>query len=38
MGIKNIIEIKTAPDILKLIYDAGLGARRSQGYGMLGAV
>ncbi len=38
IGIKNIIEIKAPPDILKLVYDAGLGAKRSQGYGMMGVV
>jgi len=38
IGINDIIRIKAAPEILKLIYDAGLGAKRSQGYGMLEAV
>ncbi|MBW1616239.1 MAG: CRISPR-associated endoribonuclease Cas6 [Deltaproteobacteria bacterium] len=38
IGINNIIEIKAPPEVLKLIYDAGLGAKRSQGYGMMGVV
>ncbi|MBN2038611.1 MAG: CRISPR-associated endoribonuclease Cas6 [Spirochaetes bacterium] len=34
-GTKGVIEIKADKNILKLIYDAGIGARRSQGFGML---
>jgi len=31
----GVFEIEAKPEILKLIYDVGLGARRSQGFGML---
>ncbi|MGB9665355.1 MAG: CRISPR-associated endoribonuclease Cas6 [Ignavibacteria bacterium] len=34
-GIKGQIRIKSHPEILQLIYDIGIGARRSQGFGML---
>lgn len=34
-GIKGKIKIKSHPEILQLIYDVGIGARRSQGFGML---
>lgn len=34
-GIKGKIRIKSHPEILQLIYDVGIGARRSQGFGML---
>jgi CRISPR/Cas system endoribonuclease Cas6 (RAMP superfamily) len=34
----DIIEIKASPEVLKLVCDAGLGAKRSQGYGMMGVV
>ncbi len=34
-GIKGVIGIRAPENILKLIYDIGLGARRSQGFGML---
>jgi CRISPR-associated endoribonuclease Cas6 len=29
------IKIKAPANVLQLIYDAGLGAKRSQGFGML---
>lgn len=32
---KGLIEIHADPKILSLVYDAGLGAKRSQGFGML---
>jgi len=35
---KGIIEIKADPKILNLIYDVGIGVRRSQGFGMLDTV
>jgi CRISPR-associated endoribonuclease Cas6 len=34
-GIKGVIGIRAHEDVLKLIYDIGLGARRSQGFGMV---
>jgi CRISPR-associated endoribonuclease Cas6 len=34
-GVKGKIRIKCHPEILQLIYDIGIGARRSQGFGML---
>ena len=34
-GIKCKIRIKSHPKILQLLYDIGIGARRSQGFGML---
>ncbi len=37
-GIKGQIKIKACPDILKLFYDIGIGARRSEGFGMLEVV
>lgn len=38
MATDGCISINAAPEILKLIYDIGLGARRSQGFGMLEVV
>jgi hypothetical protein len=32
---KGIIEIAANPEILQLLYDVGIGVRRSQGFGML---
>ena len=37
-GIKGLITIKAEPEILKLLYDIGIGARRSEGFGMLEVV
>jgi len=37
-GMKGEIEIQANPEILKLIYDIGIGARRSEGFGMLEVV
>ncbi|MFN3411205.1 MAG: CRISPR-associated endoribonuclease Cas6 [Exilispira sp.] len=37
-GIKGLLTIKAEPEILKLIYDIGIGARRSEGFGMLEVV
>ena len=37
-GTSGIIKIKVPIDVLQLIYDAGLGAKRSQGFGMLEVV
>lgn len=34
-SIKGEIEIKSHPRVLQLLYDTGIGARRSQGFGML---
>jgi CRISPR-associated endoribonuclease Cas6 len=34
-SIRGCIEISAQPELLKLIYDAGIGARRSEGFGML---
>ncbi|MCX7757927.1 MAG: CRISPR-associated endoribonuclease Cas6 [candidate division WOR-3 bacterium] len=34
-GIKGQLKIKANPEILKLFYDLGIGARRSEGFGML---
>jgi CRISPR-associated endoribonuclease Cas6 len=31
-------KLKSEPEILQLIYDVGLGVRRSQGFGMLEVV
>ncbi len=31
----GVFEIKSDPEILQIIYDAGLGVRRGQGFGML---
>jgi len=36
IGINGLINIEAPVDVLKLVYYAGLGAKRSQGYGMLG--
>jgi len=33
-----LITIQTSPEVLKLIYDIGIGARRSEGFGMLEVV
>ncbi len=35
IGNKGIIKISAPTEILKLIYDGGIGAKRSQGFGML---
>ena len=37
-GTKGFIGIKADKDILELIYDIGLGARRSQGFGMVDVI
>ncbi len=37
-GIKGILKIQGHPEVLKLIYDIGIGARRSEGFGMLEVV
>jgi CRISPR-associated endoribonuclease Cas6 len=37
-GMKGFIRIKASPEVLKLIYDIGIGARRSEGFGMLEVV
>ncbi|PJJ76159.1 CRISPR-associated Cas6 family protein [Thermoflavifilum aggregans] len=34
-AIKAIIEIQAAPEVLNLLYDVGIGVRRSQGFGMV---
>lgn len=34
-GIKGKIKISANPEVLKLFYDIGIGARRSEGFGML---
>ncbi len=34
-SIKGEVEIKSHPRVLQLLYDTGIGARRSQGFGML---
>ncbi len=34
----GLIEIKSIPEVLQMIYDIGLGVRRSQGFGMLEVV
>ncbi len=34
----GMIGVKAPPDVLKLIYDIGLGSRRSQGFGMVEVV
>ncbi len=35
IGTTGIIKIKAPQEVLQLIYDAGLGAKRSQGFGMM---
>ncbi len=35
IGTSGFFHIKAPPEVLQLIYDAGLGAKRSQGFGML---
>ncbi|MBF0121197.1 MAG: CRISPR-associated endoribonuclease Cas6 [Desulfobacterales bacterium] len=35
MGTSGIIKIKAPIEVLQLVYDIGLGAKRSQGFGML---
>lgn len=37
-GFVGVFKIKSMPEILQLIYDIGLGVRRSQGFGMLEVV
>ncbi len=37
-GLKGQIKIKAEPEVLKLFYDIGIGARRSEGFGMLEVV
>lgn len=37
-SIKTEIIIKSYPEVLQLLYDTGIGARRSQGFGMLEVV
>jgi CRISPR-associated endoribonuclease Cas6 len=37
-SIRGCIEISAQSELLKLIYDAGIGARRSEGFGMLEVV
>lgn len=34
-SVKTVIVIKSNPEVLQLLYDTGIGARRSQGFGML---
>jgi CRISPR-associated endoribonuclease Cas6 len=34
----GVFKLKSDPTILQLIYDVGLGVRRSQGFGMLEVV
>lgn len=34
-ALKGLIKISANPDVLKFIYDIGIGARRSEGFGML---
>jgi len=34
-AMKGSIKIKAHPEVLKLLYDIGIGARRSEGFGML---
>ncbi len=34
-GIKGILKIRGSAEVLKLFYDIGIGARRSEGFGML---
>ncbi len=38
IGTSGIIKIKAPAEVLQLVYDAGLGAKRSQGFGMLEVV
>lgn len=38
IGNKGLIKINAPNDVLKIIYQAGIGAKRSQGYGMLEVV
>jgi len=37
-AMKGLITIQASPEVLKLIYDIGIGARRSEGFGMLEVV
>lgn len=37
-GLKGTIQIKAKKEILQRLYDVGLGARRSEGFGMLEVV
>lgn len=37
-GIRGCLEINAQSELLKLIYDTGIGARRSEGFGMLEVV
>jgi len=37
-AIKGLLELNTKPEVLKLLYDTGIGARRSEGFGMLEVV
>ncbi len=37
-GLKGTLIIKTKPEYLKLLYDTGIGARRSEGFGMVDVV
>ncbi len=34
-ALKGVIEISAIPEIIKFLYDSGIGARRSEGFGML---
>jgi len=38
IGTSGILKIKAPVEVLQLLYDAGLGAKRSQGFGMLEVV
>jgi CRISPR-associated endoribonuclease Cas6 len=38
IGNKMVFGIKCDSDVINLIYDIGVGAKRSQGYGMLEVV
>jgi len=37
-GYEGVFKIKTDPDMFKVIYDTGLGAKNSQGFGMIEVV
>ncbi|MCS7307368.1 MAG: CRISPR-associated endoribonuclease Cas6 [Aquificaceae bacterium] len=37
-GIKAYLELQARPEVLKILYDVGIGARRSEGFGMLEVV
>ncbi len=37
-GFEGVFQLKAHPEILRLVYDVGIGARRSQGFGMVKVV